>query len=43
MTETTGFEAKTIHRLLELNGALSDEGDDLHRRIRFERNDENPL
>ena len=25
MTEATGFEARTIHRMLELNGALSDE------------------
>ncbi|MBO4749735.1 MAG: ATP-dependent RecD-like DNA helicase [Lachnospiraceae bacterium] len=40
MTETTGFEAKTIHRLLEINSALSDEDG---RSIRFERNDENPL
>ena len=24
MTEATGFEAKTIHRLLELNGSMSD-------------------
>lgn len=40
MTEATGFEARTIHRLLELNGALSDEES---RKIRFERNEENPL
>ena len=40
MTEATGFEARTIHRLLELNGALSDEDT---RKVRFERNAENPL
>lgn len=40
MTEATGFEAKTIHRLLELNSALS--GDD-SRKANFERNQENPL
>ena len=40
MTDATGFEAKTIHRLLELNSALSD---DDTRRASFERNQENPL
>ncbi|MBQ7776774.1 MAG: ATP-dependent RecD-like DNA helicase [Lachnospiraceae bacterium] len=40
MTEATGFEARTIHRMLELNGALSDEN---KRGLRFERNAENPL
>lgn len=40
MTEATGFEARTIHRMLELNGAVSD---DDKRRIRFEKNEENPL
>ena len=40
MTEATGFEARTIHRLLELNSALSDEAS---RKVRFERNEENPL
>lgn len=39
MTETTGYEAKTIHRLLELNGVAS-EGT---KSARFERNEENPL
>lgn len=39
MTEATGFEAKTIHRLLELNGGTSDED----RNASFERNDMNPL
>ena len=40
MTEATGFEARTIHRLLELNSALSDEDT---RRVNFERNEQNPL
>lgn len=40
MTEATGYEARTIHRMLELNGALSEEGG---RRVRFERNESNPL
>ncbi len=40
MTEATGFEARTIHRMLELNGALSDEK---RRGVHFERNAENPL
>lgn len=40
MTEATGCEAKTIHRLLELNSALSDEDT---QKVRFERNEENPL
>ena len=39
MTETTGYEARTIHRLLELNGVVS-EGT---RAARFEKNEENPL
>lgn len=39
MTEATGYEARTIHRLLELNGALSEE----KKHVRFERNEENPL
>ncbi len=40
MTEATGFEARTIHRMLELNGTLSDEAG---RSVRFERNADNPL
>jgi len=40
MTEATGFEARTIHRLLELNSALSDEDS---KKVRFERNEGNPL
>ncbi len=38
MTETTGFEARTIHRLLEVNGSAQEE-----RTAQFERNEENPL
>lgn len=41
MSEATGYEAKTIHRLLELSGDLSD-ADGL-KNGRFERNEENPL
>ena len=40
MTETTGYEARTIHRMLELTGSLGEDGG---RNIRFERNEENPL
>ena len=40
MSEATGREACTIHRLLELNGRPDDEG---HLQARFERNEENPL
>ena len=40
MTEATGYEAKTIHRLLELTG-VPGEGDTSG--MRFERNEENPL
>ena len=39
MTETTGWEAQTIHRLLEINGAPDEEKAGMH----FERNMENPL
>ncbi|MBQ6806083.1 MAG: ATP-dependent RecD-like DNA helicase [Lachnospiraceae bacterium] len=39
MTETTGYEAKTIHRLLELNGVAAQES----KAARFERNEANPL
>lgn len=38
MTEATGYEARTIHRLLEISGAL-EEG----RNAQFERNENNPL
>lgn len=39
MTEATGYEAKTIHRLLELSGGMEDD----RAPARFERNQENPL
>ena len=38
MAEATGYEARTIHRMLEINGGMEDES-----RARFERNGENPL
>ena len=37
MSETTGFEARTIHRMLELNGGMDGSS------AGFERNDKNPL
>lgn len=40
MTEATGYEARTIHRLLELSGLPSDERS---QGMHFERNEENPL
>jgi len=40
MTEATGYEARTIHRLLELTG-VPGEGDTIG--MHFERNEENPL
>lgn len=39
MTETTGYEASTIHRLLELTGMMEESSAAAH----FERNEENPL
>lgn len=36
MSETTGFEARTIHRMLELNGGVEGTAG-------FERNEQNPL
>ena len=36
MSEMTGYEAKTIHRMLELSGGMED-------RAGFERNENNPL
>ena len=41
MTEATGYEARTIHRLLEVNGGMSDDND--RGLVRFEKNAENPL
>ena len=39
MTEATGWEAKTIHRMLDLSGEL----EDTSAGARFDRNEENPL
>ncbi|MBH1942450.1 ATP-dependent RecD-like DNA helicase [Mobilitalea sibirica] len=39
MTETTGYEAKTIHRLLELSRLAQDQ----ENKFSFERNENNPL
>ena len=36
MSETTGFEARTIHRMLELNGGMEENAG-------FEKNEQNPL
>lgn len=41
MAEATGYEAKTIHRLLELTGMPGDDRDTSG--MHFERNEENPL
>lgn len=43
MTESTGWPAQTIHRLLEINGALEDTKDTESSGMRFGRNSENPL
>ena len=47
MTEATGYEARTIHRMLELSGAVEvgsgSATKDIGKGIRFERNEENPL
>lgn len=37
MSETTGYEARTIHRMLEMNGDVQDES------AGFEKNEQNPL
>ena len=39
MTEATGYEAKTIHRMLELSNILGEEDHRMH----YGRNEENPL
>ncbi len=44
MTEATGYEARTIHRLLELSGLPDENGSGIPiSRARFERNADNPL
>lgn len=40
MTETTGYEAKTLHRLLELNGKVTEENSF---KPGFEKNEDNPI
>ncbi|QFJ56230.1 ATP-dependent RecD-like DNA helicase [Pseudobutyrivibrio xylanivorans] len=42
MSEATGYEARTIHRMLEVSGRPSEE-DDVASFAKFERNEENPL
>ena len=39
MTEATGYEAQTIHRLLELSGGVEESSANIH----FERNEQNPV
>ncbi len=39
MTEATGYEARTLHRMLELNGSFEDDVN----AARFARNEQNPI
>jgi exodeoxyribonuclease V alpha subunit len=45
MSEATGYEAQTIHRLLEYNGSMleTDNGEDKNQQELFGRNEWNPL
>lgn len=43
MTESTGWPAQTIHRLLEFNGAPDHTQDRMEDKLRFARNASNPL
>ena len=43
MTEATGYEARTIHRLLEVSGQVSDDDDGRSGGVHFEKNRDNPL
>ena len=44
MTETSGYEAQTIHRMLEISGGISDDNSDrASQGMRFERDESNPL
>ena len=43
MTEATGYEARTIHRLLELSGMPDPNEKNQNSGMHFERNEENPL
>ncbi len=42
MSEATGYEARTIHRMLEVSGRIDDDEDNSSF-ARFDRNEENPL
>ena len=42
MTEATGYEARTIHRLLEISGGVSDDNA-VKQTARFNRDQDNPL
>ena len=43
MKEATGYEARTIHRLLELTGMPDESENNRNLGMHFERNEENPL
>ncbi len=43
MTEATGYEARTIHRLLEVSGQVDDDNPSKPAGIHFEKNKDNPL
>lgn len=44
MTETSGYEAQTIHRMLEISGGISDDNSDrASQGMHFERDERNPL
>ncbi len=43
MTEATGYEARTIHRLLEVSGQVDDDEKGRSSGVHFERNRDNPL
>ena len=43
MTEATGYEAKTIHRLLEVSGQVEDDNGIRLSGVHFEKNRDNPL
>ncbi len=43
MTEATGYEARTIHRMLGVGGIPDDDDSRGRERMRFEKNSQNPL
>jgi exodeoxyribonuclease V alpha subunit len=43
MSEATGYEARTIHRLLEVSGQVEEGGDGRSGGVHFEKNRDNPL